>query len=299
MKKIIYILGGARTGTTMLDAILGNAPDAFSCGEMYAWFRPWHINHYSIDCACGNATCPIWTKLKEYSEKEIYDAIFNELNVNYLIDSSANLAWVIDHNLRLSNRYDIINLVIWKDPITLYYSYWKRDIKKLTGLHSFSSNFKKYYGNIIKSGLPFYSIKYEDFVNDTSKVLKRLCEIIDIPYFEGKERFWEKEHHFLYGSYGVKKQILNKNSTIIREEPKPEKFKPQMLEAQNYISQDKTLSSIVNSLSKYDIMNENVEDSRSDKIIKPFYYYFLQMKRLYRKMFPAKFEIKYVSLGSK
>jgi len=299
MKKIIFILGGARTGTTMLDAILGNAPDAFSCGEMYAWFRPWHKKHYSIDCACGNSDCPIWTKLKKFSEKEIYDAIFKELGVNYIVDSSANLAWVIDHNLRLAGQYEIINLVIWKDPITLYYSYWKRDIQKITGRHSFSSNFKKYYGNIIKSGLPFYSIKYEDFVNDTSKALKKLCKVIDMPYFDGKERFWEKEHHFLYGSYGVKKQIQDKNSAIIKDEPKPEMFLSFMKEAQNFISKDKALFSIINSLSKYDIMNENIAISRSNKIVKPFYYYFLQIKRLYRKMFPSKFEIKYVSLGSK
>lgn len=266
MKKIIFILGGARTGTTMLDAILGNARDAFSCGEMYAWFRPWHINHYSIDCACGNANCSIWKKLKEFDETEIYDAIFKELNVNYIIDSSANLAWVIDQNLRLKNRYDIINLVIWKNPITLYYSYWKREIKKIKGLHSFSSNFKKYYGNIIKSGLPFYSVKYESFVNDTSTVLKKLCEVIDMPYFEGKDRFWEKEHHFLYGSYGVKKQILNKTSMIIREESKPEEFNQVMTEVQDYISKDENLSLIINSLSKYDVLNESIADSHSEKI---------------------------------
>jgi hypothetical protein len=120
-----------------------------------------------------------------------------------------------------------------------------------------------------------------------------------MPYFDGKERFWEKEHHFLYGSYGVKKQIQDKNSAIIKDEPKPEMFLSFMKEAQNFISKDKALFSIINSLSKYDIMNENIAINRSNKIVKPFYYYFLQIKRLYRKMFPSKFEIKYVSLGSK
>ncbi len=32
--RIIYILGAGRSGTTLLDIILGNAVDAFSCGEL-------------------------------------------------------------------------------------------------------------------------------------------------------------------------------------------------------------------------------------------------------------------------
>jgi hypothetical protein len=31
---LVYVLGAGRSGTTLLDVVLGNAPDAFSCGEI-------------------------------------------------------------------------------------------------------------------------------------------------------------------------------------------------------------------------------------------------------------------------
>jgi len=39
--KIILICGPAHSGTTLIDAILGNDPDGFSCGELFTlWDDP-------------------------------------------------------------------------------------------------------------------------------------------------------------------------------------------------------------------------------------------------------------------
>ncbi len=35
-----------------------------------------------------------------------------------------------------------------------------------------------------------------------------------MPYFEGKERFWEKEHHYLFGSHTVYQQTARQDSEI-------------------------------------------------------------------------------------
>jgi len=43
MKGIIYILGGGRSGSTLLDIMLGNADGAFSCGELRR--LPFHGGH--------------------------------------------------------------------------------------------------------------------------------------------------------------------------------------------------------------------------------------------------------------
>ena len=45
MKKVIYILGAARSGSTLLDIVLGNGSDAFSCGEMFQYPKRRGIPH--------------------------------------------------------------------------------------------------------------------------------------------------------------------------------------------------------------------------------------------------------------
>jgi hypothetical protein len=45
-KALILVCGAARSGTTMLDLMLGNSPDVFSYGEIYALFRPFRTHHF-------------------------------------------------------------------------------------------------------------------------------------------------------------------------------------------------------------------------------------------------------------
>lgn len=53
MPTLISICGEGQSGSTMLDLMLGNGYDTFSCGEVYAWFRPWRTHHFRITCSCG------------------------------------------------------------------------------------------------------------------------------------------------------------------------------------------------------------------------------------------------------
>jgi hypothetical protein len=59
MKKLINIYGTARSGSTMLDLILGNDPKGFSLGEVANWFYPWRTHHFDIKCGCGIYPCPV------------------------------------------------------------------------------------------------------------------------------------------------------------------------------------------------------------------------------------------------
>ena len=61
--KIIYIAGAGRSGSTMLDAVIGNFDDYFSCGEL----QNFTINGLERGeyCACGKPVpeCEIWSKV--------------------------------------------------------------------------------------------------------------------------------------------------------------------------------------------------------------------------------------------
>ncbi len=45
MKKVIFITGTGRSGSTLLDMMLGNDPKGISLGEVVALFRPYRPHH--------------------------------------------------------------------------------------------------------------------------------------------------------------------------------------------------------------------------------------------------------------
>ncbi|MGH9379032.1 MAG: sulfotransferase family protein [Thermoanaerobaculia bacterium] len=68
----LFITGFGRSGTTILDSLLGQAAGAFSGGELhYIWDRSFGENRL---CACGNpfAECPVWRQIvaRAYPEDE-------------------------------------------------------------------------------------------------------------------------------------------------------------------------------------------------------------------------------------
>ncbi len=60
--EIVYIAGYGRSGSTLLDTILGNHPDAFGAGELRGMFEGLHGGER---CSCGlpMPECPFWTEV--------------------------------------------------------------------------------------------------------------------------------------------------------------------------------------------------------------------------------------------
>ncbi len=77
--KILYILGGGHSGSTLLDLILGSCDEVFSGGELfyYDYYKdyrtlPWTLKRGRI-CTCGKGfdDCPIWEKVNFPDENNI------------------------------------------------------------------------------------------------------------------------------------------------------------------------------------------------------------------------------------
>ena len=69
--NILYIGGAGRSGSTLLDMILGNLPDFFSVGELrYFWE---YTAQDEISCGCGKdlSKCDFWSKVKEELAPEL------------------------------------------------------------------------------------------------------------------------------------------------------------------------------------------------------------------------------------
>ena len=288
---LVNILGAARSGTTMLDLMLGNSDDAFSCGEVYAWFRPYRTHHFNIICSCGENPCPVWKVLKDVPEKFFHKSVIEKMSVKYVIDSSKNLRWVIDSiKWARKNNIKIYNIVIWKDPVQLSYSHWKRGKTN----NVWRKNFVGYYSKFLRLEIPFVSVRYSELVQSPSKKLKELCNFIGMDYFPGKENFWQKKHHHLFGSLGVRKQIESGNSRIESDIKYPEEFNVLINSIKQNIEKDTVVKKIITKLNEMEVSKIDPRDfdvNKYDlKLLYPLWYYYDIIKALFRRRFPQKWD---------
>ena len=63
LPSVVYIVGYGRSGSTILDIILGQHADIFSAGELRnLTTRAWQGNEY---CSCQSSlqSCPFWSEV--------------------------------------------------------------------------------------------------------------------------------------------------------------------------------------------------------------------------------------------
>ncbi len=106
-------------------------------------------------------------------------------------------------------------------------------------------------------------------------------------YFHGKERFWEKDHHHLFGSRGTRKQTENSNSQIRKQEDYPEKYKNLIpkIEADN--SRNIEFINILSKLKAHEMKQTNQQDT---EIKKSSWYYLSKLKQKFQQRFPQKWK---------
>lgn len=75
-RRILYILGAGRSGSTLLDIALGNSPQIFGAGELvYLHERGWLNDEH---CACGERVnqCAFWREVKSrWTRRSPADAV--------------------------------------------------------------------------------------------------------------------------------------------------------------------------------------------------------------------------------
>lgn len=125
--KVIYILGEGRSGSTLVERILGQHSDIFAAGELkHIWDRSFKENQL---CSCGAAfnECDVWKKILENLEMKNIDP-------NKQIDAQEKIS-------RLRHFFTLKNLqengqykenVYLMDIINTYYELY-RAILKTTG----------------------------------------------------------------------------------------------------------------------------------------------------------------------
>lgn len=211
MAKLINVCSASRSGSSLVDVIIGNSPKGFSCGEVYAWFRPYRTHHFAINCPCGATPCPIWEKIKNVKESQFHSYTIKALELDYIVDSSKDFSWILDNNKwAASQNLEVFNILLWREPIGLAHSAWRRG----RDIGDWRNEFVDYYTKIIRSQLPMICFSYDTLIENPSDAMINLFPKIGLKWIYGQENFWIKQHHQLFGSASITAATRNMSSIL-------------------------------------------------------------------------------------
>ena len=116
-----------------------------------------------------------------------------------------------------------------------------------------------------------------------------LCELLDIPYFEGKEKFWKKKHHQLFGSRGTRKQVEKGNSTIKNKEIFSQEYQKLIPKIEQDNKNNKDFKHVIGKLKAHE-MKIDVNQNTIQNILKPYWYYLSKLKQKFQQKFSEKWK---------
>lgn len=283
MHTLINVAGIARSGGTLVHLMLGNAPNAFACGEVMNHFRSFMKDHEDPDCVCGDTPCPVWTTMEGVSEHQFVKEACDRLDVDFVIDSSRAASWLLDtRRWNPPSSCQVTNLFVWKDPLELAFSFWKRghDPMFWRGL------FVKYYDRVVRVGLPILAVNFGDVMRDPSTKLAELCSAVGMPYFDGKERFWEKQHHLLFANDGVRRQLGGGQSSLQSSITFSPEFESHVARIRDEIARDQQVQDLVARLQQADVSHASAApQSFSAPRPYPLWYRAHQAKQIVHRTF--------------
>lgn len=215
MKKVIFIGGTAFSGSTMLCLALANDEQGFAVGEVRHLFCPqtrYHKN-YEEKCGCEDKKCRVWHQVKSAGIQNLYSKIFEMFpNVSFIVDSSKDPFWIEQQSKILEKQgIEVKHLLVWKSPLEFAYSCLKRNQNESQWSKSWVS-YHRLYHSLVGN---WRSVSYSQYVaND--ELLEKVCNSMDIPYYEDKALYWQKQHHVLGGNPSARIHLYDKQSTAYR-----------------------------------------------------------------------------------
>ena len=208
LNEVIFVSGTSFSGSTMLDMILSNDPEGFSCGQVYNMFYPIKPHQINPPCDCGDLHCKVWRRVYREGPRKLYSSISEMFpKAKFVVDSSKDPCWVArQERSARAEGMRVKHVLTWKSPEGLAASFAKRGRSR----SRFVSTYLNYHRNYNSLVADWIGVQHESLINDPA-VLGRLCERIGIPMFAGKERFWEKQHHALFGNNSAKVSLYSQD----------------------------------------------------------------------------------------
>ena len=211
-RKVLFIGGTAYSGSTLMNLLISNDPNGFSCGEVHALVQPYLPYHVNFRCGCGDRNCQIWRDCSEAKPRSVHLWLLNRFpNLQFLVDSSKGVSWILP-SARLVRKegVEVKHLLIWKSPAEFLASRMKRGETK-----RWASAWLDYHRFYLSAFPECASVRYQDLV-ENPETLKSVCKWLDIEYFDSKVQYWEKEQHTLFGNSSAKIHLYSEGSDIYK-----------------------------------------------------------------------------------
>jgi len=210
-KKIIFIAGTSYSGSTLIDLILSNSSNATSVGEIEAIFNPVKIHH--LNKIEELKSDPVWGDLLDKGVKKLYQNLHDILDVEIIVDSSKNPAWIRYHIDRLPQDVSYEVILVYKSLPDLKHSYEKR------GRYNWVKIYKRYHNLFFNTISDFNRIEYKDIPLISDKFLA-LLKGLDIELDEERLEFWNQSRTNFFGNNNA--NIAFNQAQGIDEKPKLE-----------------------------------------------------------------------------
>lgn len=233
-RKVVFIMGSGHCGSTLLDLLLGSHSDAFSLGEIHRLGTALDDPTRKTLCGVCAERCEFWDERVPlraleaiYSNRTPLHRVVRKLahaTVNpyrllmdwsgrsVLIDSSKSRSW-IDRQLRPRHKWRHITpylLFLGRDGRAIVNSYhqkypersyeqlvldWAKGIQSMERyFETFPTNRKLY-------------VSYEQLARSPERTLQRICGSLGLRFEAPMLRYWEHDHHHVFGNGGTRSLI--------------------------------------------------------------------------------------------
>ncbi|WP_170971069.1 sulfotransferase family protein [Ilyomonas limi] len=157
-RKIIYIAGYSRSGSTILDILLGSHTKIFGTGELFYLFEDWLNGTRTCTCGAVYKDCSFWKDLKLpqglslQGAREIVQHVENRKYITALTNGKIAPDIIQKYTLIQTALYDYIFTTSGKD-IVVDSSKTSRDMAgRFYALHQYTG-FDVYVIHLVKNGL--------------------------------------------------------------------------------------------------------------------------------------------------
>ncbi|MGF1494970.1 MAG: sulfotransferase [Microcoleaceae cyanobacterium] len=247
MKKVIFVLGIGRSGSTLLDYMLGSHPRCFDLNEISKlpeihrhrerestqifwnkegkyWeqkFTPEELDRLVAGLSNHRLNPLIPLKVERFFRQLFgadyilnpYSQIFDKIDADVLVDSSKYVDWVSKKlNAREfragSLQGYLIHLV--RDGRAVLNSY-SRVYKDLT-----VEQFSRRWSTLMRQDEQFFEkfpaerkllVRYEALASDPEATLTQICNMVGLSYDPEMIEYWKHEHYGIVGNFGTRSII--------------------------------------------------------------------------------------------
>jgi len=234
MRKVVCITGTGHCGSTLLDLLLGSHSEAFSLGEFHTIQKLIRKDNQDGICIICGSKCEFWSErtsqrlLRLFYQTDSfarkvcsrlirllynpYRLMFRWSGASVLVDSSKGMNWF---KAQFRPRYAVAGfeqVLIWvyRDGRAVVNSYHRKYPE--LGIEHHTNHWLQSVAKLEESFATFdgpkLKIAYEDLTLNPEAATQRVCEFLDLKYEPEMLRYWEHDHHHLFGNAGTNNAII-------------------------------------------------------------------------------------------